>query len=200
MYYAFPALGTLAGKTVEAALRGLGFGYRAGYVHRSAQMIMEELGGEAWLLSLRTAPYGAAWNELQRLPGVGPKVADCVCLMGLDKLEAVPVDTHVLRIVERDYGLKREGKGTSADYYRRVGEMFNLVFGKTAGWAQAVSGFVVCACDERMHAWDPYACISSTIYIHQNCITHAHSPVHIHTPNPCTPITTYIYIYTTPSI
>lgn len=31
------------------------------------------------------------------------KVADCVCLMSLDKAEAVPVDTHVWQIAKRDY-------------------------------------------------------------------------------------------------
>lgn len=38
--------------------------------------------------------YRAAHEELVRLQGVGPKVADCVCLMGLGWGEAVPVDTH----------------------------------------------------------------------------------------------------------
>lgn len=136
--YAFPSLSTLAGKDVESTLRRLGFGYRAGYVQQAAQMIVDQLGGEAWLHALRPAPYEAAKSELKRLPGVGPKVADCVCLMGLDKLEAVPVDTHVLRIAERDYGLKKEGKSLSVNYYQRVGDMFRSVFGNTAGWAQAV--------------------------------------------------------------
>jgi N-glycosylase/DNA lyase len=29
---------------------------------------------------------------------VGKKVADCVCLVSLDKLDAIPVDTHVRQI------------------------------------------------------------------------------------------------------
>ena len=146
IHYAFPTLAVLAGNKVEATLRGLGFGYRAAYVQQTAQMIMEQLGGEAWLQSLRHASYETARSDLQRLPGVGPKVADCVCLMGLDKLQAVPVDTHVLRIAERDYGLKKEGRGVSAGYYKRVGDMFHSVFGSTAGWAQAVSGIHIPCC------------------------------------------------------
>ena len=31
------------------------------------------------------------------------KVADCACLMSLDKADAVPVDTHVWQIAKRDY-------------------------------------------------------------------------------------------------
>ena len=38
--------------------------------------------------------YRTAHAELLALQGVGPKVADCVCLMGLGWGEAVPVDTH----------------------------------------------------------------------------------------------------------
>ena len=38
-----------------------------------------------------------------RLPGVGPKVADCIALFALKQHQAVPVDVHVWRIVTRDY-------------------------------------------------------------------------------------------------
>ena len=38
--------------------------------------------------------YREAHGQLLELQGVGPKVADCVCLMGLGWGEAVPVDTH----------------------------------------------------------------------------------------------------------
>lgn len=38
--------------------------------------------------------YRTAHEQLLSLQGVGPKVADCVCLMGLGWGEAVPVDTH----------------------------------------------------------------------------------------------------------
>lgn len=30
-------------------------------------------------------------------------MADCVCLMSLDKAAAVPIDTHVWQIAKRDY-------------------------------------------------------------------------------------------------
>lgn len=49
-----------------------------------------------WLEGLRNVEYKDAHEALLGLQGVGPKVADCVCLMSLDKAEAVPVDTHGL--------------------------------------------------------------------------------------------------------
>lgn len=109
-----PKPSALANPGVEAHLRELGFGYRAKYIYRTAVMISQEH-QEGWLDSLRnpespvlgTKPHSAgemlpegregyrkAHQGLLELQGVGPKVADCVCLMGLGWGEAVPVDTH----------------------------------------------------------------------------------------------------------
>ena len=41
--------------------------------------------------------------ELLKLYGVGPKVADCICLFGLHQLEAFPVDTHIRQALEKHY-------------------------------------------------------------------------------------------------
>lgn len=38
--------------------------------------------------------YRHAHEQLLLLQGVGPKVADCVCLFGLGWGESVPIDTH----------------------------------------------------------------------------------------------------------
>ena len=55
-----------------------------------------------YFLHYKTIPY-QFFSALCQLPGVGAKVADCVCLMSLDKTEAVPVDTHMWQIAQRDY-------------------------------------------------------------------------------------------------
>lgn len=112
-YYGFPSPEALIGCDVESRLRELGFGYRAKYIHQTAVAVARER--EGWLDSLRNpenpalgvnrAPgdemtpegrqgYREAHQKLLELHGVGPKVADCVCLMGLGWGEAVPIDTH----------------------------------------------------------------------------------------------------------
>ncbi|KAL2160918.1 hypothetical protein VTH06DRAFT_8630 [Thermothelomyces fergusii] len=85
--------------------------------------------------------YRAAHDALLTLPGVGPKVADCVCLMGLGWGEAVPIDTHVWQIAQRDYGFGRKlggSKTLSKAVYDAVGDHFRAVWGPHAGWAQSV--------------------------------------------------------------
>lgn len=92
-YYDFPVPSALTPVGVEEKLRALGFGYRARYIYQTARMIVNERPA-GWLGGLRTVGYKEAHEALLGLQGVGPKVADCVCLMSLDKTEAVPVDTH----------------------------------------------------------------------------------------------------------
>ncbi|XP_077152319.1 N-glycosylase/DNA lyase isoform X3 [Ranitomeya variabilis] len=123
----------------EAKLRDLGFGYRAKFVSESARAILQKQGPD-WLDSLRLAPYEEAKSALCALPGVGAKVADCVCLMALDKSEAVPVDTHVWQIAKRDY-LPQLGQGNKTlteRVYREIGDYFHSLWGPYAGWAQGV--------------------------------------------------------------
>lgn len=86
-YYPFPTPQTLADPSVEATLRGLGFGYRAKYIQKTAALLCQAHDDpQKWLLGLRETPTEQAREELLKLPGVGPKVADCILLMSLDKV------------------------------------------------------------------------------------------------------------------
>jgi N-glycosylase/DNA lyase len=142
---------------VEAHLRELGFGYRAKYLARTAVTVAEEK-PPGWLDSLSNNPdikiddedskdfqeggragYREAHEELLQLQGVGPKVADCVCLMGLGWGEAVPVDTHVWQIAQKDYNFgKGKHKSLTKATYDTVGNHFRSLWGKEAGWAHSV--------------------------------------------------------------
>lgn len=158
-YHDFPTPEALTGTKVEAHLRELGFGYRARYIMGTAVAVAEEH-KSGWLDSLRnpeshafgtSARRGGEWKvegrdgyreaheELLKLLGVGAKVADCVCLMGLGWGEAVPVDTHVWQIAQRDY---KFGKGKHSSLtkatYDAVGNHFRKLWGQEAGWAHSV--------------------------------------------------------------
>jgi N-glycosylase/DNA lyase len=91
---AFP--GPLAvARARESDLRRAGVGFRAPYLLGTARRIAED--PDSFWNSLRAAPLDEARAELTSLPGVGPKIADCVLLFGLDRLEAYPVDRWIRR-------------------------------------------------------------------------------------------------------
>jgi N-glycosylase/DNA lyase len=163
-FHDFPTPEALAADGVEAKLRELGFGYRAKYIAETAS-IVATLKPKGWLGSLRNplspalgevvperarslpppdtdaSGYKAAHEALLTLAGVGPKVADCVCLMGLGWAEAVPVDTHVWQIAQRDYkfgGGKGKVKTFNKAVHDAVGDHFRGIWGEYAGWAQSV--------------------------------------------------------------
>ncbi len=110
----------------ETGLRGLGLGYRGKHLAPTAAILAESLD----IGALRNAKYEEAKLVLMELPGVGPKVADCVLAYSLDKGEAFPVDVHVRRAAVRLYGLNEKTK------YEDVGEWARDRFGKYASWAQ----------------------------------------------------------------
>lgn len=155
-FHDFPPPEALTGAGVESHLRDLGFGYRAGYIAKTARIVAHERPG-GWLQSLcnpeifddnldqKGLPKGGreryrkAHEELLQLQGVGPKVADCVCLMGLGWGESVPVDTHVWQIAQRDYKFgKGKRKSLTKATYDAVGDHFRGLWGKEAGWAHSV--------------------------------------------------------------
>ena len=92
-YHPFPPPSKLADPSVSAVLRKLGFGYRAEYIQRTAQKLIEEHGTDikalAWLNTLRSMSTQDARNELLKFCGVGRKVADCILLMSLDKVSII---------------------------------------------------------------------------------------------------------------
>ena len=50
-------------------------------------------------------PYEEAKAKLLKLPGVGPKVADCCLLFGASRTNAFPIDTWISKAMEIRYGL-----------------------------------------------------------------------------------------------
>lgn len=98
-YFAFPEPGALS-CLPEDALKECGLGYRSKYIVRTAGSIAD---GETDLGKIRRMTYRQAKAELLKLFGVGEKVADCICLLGLHHMQAFPVDTHVRQALEKYY-------------------------------------------------------------------------------------------------
>ncbi|KAG8738724.1 8-oxoguanine glycosylase ogg1 [Ceratobasidium sp. 414] len=147
-WHAFPPPSALAGPNVEAKLRGLGFGYRAKYIQKTAAMLCEKHESPTKaLLDLRKLSTSEARERLLEFHGVGPKVADCILLMSLDKFlnqkaEVVPVDTHVQQIATKMYGFKsRAGRSKSMTpkLYSEIATKFADAWGPYAGWAHSVT-------------------------------------------------------------
>lgn len=118
----WPELATIS----EADLRTCLLGFRARYIHDTAQFLAVHPG---WLEATEAAPYAEAKARLMTLPGVGEKVADCVLLFGANQLEAFPVDTWILKSLARRYGLDGWKPAQVAQFGRAH-------FGPLAGYAQ----------------------------------------------------------------
>jgi len=140
-FYTFPTPEKLA-KATAKELAKCGLGYRAEYVSETAKMIFEN-GFE--LERLRKISYEEAREELLNFPGVGLKVADCVSLFSLGKLEAFPVDVWIERVMQNYYANHfskgfiekiSAKKSPAKSEYEQMSLFGRRYFGEYAGYAQ----------------------------------------------------------------
>lgn len=106
----FPSAEKIATLSVED-LSPLRAGFRAKYIIDAAQKVSK---GEVDFEMIEKNPIEFGREELQKIKGVGAKVAECTLLYGFHKLEAFPVDVWVKRIMTELYpdGLPECTKGT----------------------------------------------------------------------------------------
>ncbi len=116
--YSFPDCHTVASLTAEQ-LTGIGCGYRADYILAAAALVC---GGSLELEALRTMPIDAAREQLLKVKGIGPKVADCFLLYGLHRLECFPKDVWIKRAIEGEF------KGTPLQNFRYAGVAQQYIF------------------------------------------------------------------------
>lgn len=100
-YYTFPTVKQLSEATVED-LRKLGLGFRDKRVYETTKIILNK---EIDLEKLHEEKDSMIVREtLLTLPGVGPKVADCIMLFStLKRLEVFPIDVWVRRVMNELY-------------------------------------------------------------------------------------------------
>jgi N-glycosylase/DNA lyase len=147
--FSFPELSSLAA-VARRDLDQLGLGFRGRYVIETAAAVLER-GGRPWLESLLTGSYEEAKANLMELPGVGEKVADCVCLFSLNKDEAVPIDVHMARVARRHFDDCRDMTTLTKKAYATSSNCFRQRYGGQAGWAQQYFFFAEI---ERRGLWD----------------------------------------------
>ena len=112
----------------EGELRRLGLGFRAPYVDQAARAV---LAGELDLPALVRMPYAEAKAALMERKGIGSKIADCIAVFSLEKLEAFPIDVWVRRALGEWYF---PGQKTPPD--RVLLEWAQDHFGRYGGYAQ----------------------------------------------------------------
>ncbi|CAL9732040.1 N-glycosylase/DNA lyase [Monosporozyma unispora] len=162
-FYSFPTSEQLVERATEERLRELGFGYRAKYIIETAKLMLNDretfnctTDQDVLIQFAKISNYEKVREMLMRFTGVGPKVADCVCLMGLHLDEVVPVDVHVARFANRDYHIaasKTEIAEIRATYNKlnlpitkkKINPELDFIrtkliekWGPFAGWAQGI--------------------------------------------------------------
>jgi N-glycosylase/DNA lyase len=140
-FYTFPKPADLAQLNCTN-LRSCGLGFRAERVVETAKRVDN---GDLSLEALKQMDYLEAKRELMSLPGVGHKVADCVLLFSLEKLEAFPIDVWMKRAATNLYAnhfdvsfIKRvSSKGSiTPKEYNTIAQFGREYFGDHAGYAQ----------------------------------------------------------------
>ena len=126
-FYTFPNPKDLACESPEN-IRLCKVGYRDKYICGASAYAAEN---PDWADEIFSMDYKDAKRKLMSLPGVGPKVADCVLLFAFEKYEAVPIDVWMERIFRTRYiGSEKKLSYEKAAGYAREH------FGKYAGYAQ----------------------------------------------------------------
>jgi A/G-specific adenine glycosylase len=103
----FPTLRKLAAAPLEEVLacwEGLGYYARARHLHRAAQQVVEEAGGQL--------PQTVA--GLRALPGIGPYTAAAVASIAFG-VDAAALDGNLKRVLARLFDVRQDIKSTAGD-------------------------------------------------------------------------------------
>jgi len=133
-FFLFPKAEKLAIAPINEIKR-CGVGYRAKFIKEAAKMILlDKIDFEI----LKKCNYQETKEIICTIPGVGNKVADCIMLFSLEKLEAFPLDRWMIRILEKYYSNKFQidTKTITEKQYEILHKKILNHFGPYAGYSQ----------------------------------------------------------------
>ena len=130
----FPEPKKIANASIQE-IQNCGVGYRAKFIIDAAKMVESR---QIDFDYLRKSNYHNAKEMILTVPGIGNKVADCILLFSLDKIEAFPLDTWMIRILQKYYleKFEIETKSITEKQYNILHEKIVKHFGPYAGYAQ----------------------------------------------------------------
>ena len=133
-FFTFPKPENIANASINE-IKACGVGYRAPFIKEAAKMVVLQ---KIDFKYLEKCDYHEAKKKLCQVPGVGNKVADCIMLFSLNKLEAFPLDTWMIKILEKYYSkeFKIETKTITQKQYELLHEKIVNHFGPYCGYAQ----------------------------------------------------------------
>ena len=127
LVYTFASPPRLA-QASEKELRDCKLGYRAKNLRATARLVSS---GRADLETWSALSDADLRKQLCALPGVGPKIANCVMLFAYERLRAFPIDVWIERVLKQHYFSPRSTMGA-----RRLRQFSETYFGEHGGYAQ----------------------------------------------------------------
>ena len=140
-FFTFPPVRNLYNASIND-LCSCGTGYRA----KTIKSIVENIvSGSLRINELYHCNYDEAKKKLLSIYGIGNKIADCILLFSLEKIEAFPIDVWISRSLYSYYSKLLNGQNLrlnlkstklTANQYDVVSKIMRQYFGKYAGYAQ----------------------------------------------------------------
>lgn len=125
-YYSFPSPQQLSKARPEDLREYARVGFRDKRIVQSAKIVNEGFFDFNEDIKMDTNDLS---KKLQELPGIGPKVSDCILLFAFHKRETFPVDVWIKRVMEELFIKKEVPK-------KKISAYAHEYFGKDAGYVQ----------------------------------------------------------------
>lgn len=133
-FFLFPRPQILEKATIQE-IKKCGSGYRSEFILDAAKMVSSN---QINFDYLKNCQYYEAKKIILEIPGVGNKVADCILLFSLEKLDAFPLDRWMIRVLEKYYPqiFELTTKTITDKQYSLLHEKITKYFGPYCGYAQ----------------------------------------------------------------